>query len=63
VSCDGCATGLTATVTFLASDPEFTPPIIYSRDERKRLVFLTEATMDQQDDLLPGQPVSIELDK
>jgi len=63
VSCDGCAGGLTATVTFLASDPEFTPPIIYSRDERKRLVFLTEATMDQQDDILPGQPVSIELEK
>lgn len=63
VSCDGCAAGLTATVTFLASDPQFTPPIIYSRDERKRLVFLTEATMDQQDDILPGQPVSIELEK
>ncbi len=59
VSCDGCAAGLTATVSFFASDPQFTPPIIYSRDERSRLVFLTEAVMDQPDGVRPGQPVSI----
>lgn len=59
VSCDGCATGLTATIDHFASDPQFTPPIIYSRDERSRLVFLTEAVMRQQTDVLPGQPVSI----
>jgi HlyD family secretion protein len=59
VSCDGCATGLTATIDHFASDPQFTPPIIYSRDERNRLVFLTEAVMDEQDGILPGQPVSI----
>jgi HlyD family secretion protein len=59
VSCDGCASGLTATISHFASDPQFTPPIIYSRDERNRLVFLTEATMDQQSAVLPGQPVSV----
>ena len=59
VSCDGCASGLTATIDHFASDPQFTPPIIYSRDERSRLVFLTEAVMDRQDGVLPGQPVSI----
>lgn len=59
VSCDGCAAGLTATVDHFASDPQFTPPIIYSRDERHRLVFLTEATMVEQNGVLPGQPVSI----
>jgi HlyD family secretion protein len=59
VSCDGCASGLTATIDHFASDPQFTPPIIYSRDERQRLVFLTEAMMDQQNGILPGQPVSI----
>ena len=61
VSCDGCASGLTATVSHFASDPQFTPPIIYSRDERSRLVFLTEAVLDQQNTVLPGQPVSIGL--
>jgi HlyD family secretion protein len=59
VSCDGCGEGLTATVDHFASDPQFTPPIIYSRDERHRLVFLTEATMTEQNGVLPGQPVSI----
>ena len=54
-------TGLTATISHFASDPQFTPPIIYSRDERNRLVFLTEATMEQQNAILPGQPVSIGL--
>ncbi len=59
VSCDGCASGLTATIDHFASDPQFTPPIIYSRDERSRLVFLTEAVMDEENAVRPGQPVSI----
>jgi HlyD family secretion protein len=61
VSCDGCADGLTATITYFSSSPEFTPPIIYSRDERNRLVFHIEATMDQQAGILPGQPVTVRL--
>ena len=59
VSCDGCAAGLTASISRFASDPQFTPPIIYLRDERSRLSFLTEATLDQQNAVRPGQPVSI----
>ena len=60
VTCDGCTTGLTATISHFASDPQFTPPIIYSRDERNRLVFETEAVLTQQNGILPGQPVTIE---
>lgn len=59
VSCDGCPAGLTATVSFFASDPQFTPPVIYSRDERQRLSFLAEATLDGGA-LHPGQPVTLE---
>lgn len=59
VSCDGCPAGLTATVSFFASDPQFTPPVIYSRDERQRLSFLAEATLDAGT-LHPGQPVTLE---
>ena len=59
VSCDGCPDGLTATVSFFASDPQFTPPVIYSRDERQRLSFLAEATLDAGT-LHPGQPVTLE---
>jgi HlyD family secretion protein len=61
VTCDGCPAGLRATVSYFASDPQFTPPVIYSRDERQRLVFLTEATMAADSAILPGQPVSIGL--
>jgi HlyD family secretion protein len=60
VGCDGCPSGLTAKLSWFASDPEFTPPIIYSRDERQRLTFLAEATLAADSALHPGQPVSVE---
>ncbi|HVW91960.1 MAG TPA: HlyD family efflux transporter periplasmic adaptor subunit [Devosia sp.] len=60
VSCDGCAADLTATISHFDSDPQYTPPVIYSRDERSRLVFRTEAILARQGSILPGQPVSVE---
>lgn len=60
VACDGCGDGLWATISYFASDPQFTPPVIYSRDERKRLSFLAEATLDPGSVLHPGQPVTLE---
>jgi HlyD family secretion protein len=60
LSCDGCPDTITATITRIASDPQFTPPIIYSRDQRSRLVFRAEALLDQSTTLLPGQPVTLE---
>ncbi|MBI1170733.1 HlyD family efflux transporter periplasmic adaptor subunit [bacterium] len=59
VTCDGCAGGL-ATVTRLASEPQYTPPILYSRDERGRLVFRAEALVEGVSGLQPGQPVTLE---
>lgn len=59
ISCDGCAADLHATVSFFASDPQFTPPVIYSRDERSRLTFLAEATLADGAVLHPGQPVTV----
>lgn len=59
VTCSACAPGLVARLRRIASQPEFTPPIIYSRDQRGRLVFLAEADLPQSLQLLPGQPVSI----
>jgi HlyD family secretion protein len=60
VTCDGCADGLTARLSYFASDPQFTPPVIYSREERIRLTFLAEATLENGTGLLPGQPVTVE---
>jgi HlyD family secretion protein len=59
LSCDGCAADLNVSATRLASDPQFTPPIIYSREERQRLVFRAEAELASGANLLPGQPVSL----
>ncbi len=61
VTCDGCAPGLTAKVTFIASSAEYTPPVIYSLDERAKLVFLIEARPEQPEKFRVGQPVTVTL--
>jgi HlyD family secretion protein len=58
-SCDGCAAGLTARIIYISSQPEFTPPIIYSRSSRDRLVFLVEALPGDPKGLTPGLPVDV----
>ncbi len=59
-SCDACAPGLTATVTRTASEPEYTPPIIYSQGARAKLVFLVEARPNDPSTLWPGLPIEVE---
>ena len=61
VTCDGCPAGLTAEITFLGREAEFTPPVIFSRDTREKLVFRAEADMtDAGAAALPlGQPVDV----
>jgi HlyD family secretion protein len=62
VACDGCPDELTARVTFLAGEAEFTPPVIFSRDTRGKLVFRAEAALEGPAAELPlGQPVDIAL--
>ena len=61
INCDGCAQGLIARVNFVSAQAEFTPPIIYSLEERARLVFRIEATPERPADMRVGQPVSIAL--
>jgi HlyD family secretion protein len=57
--CDGCPDGLAATVTYVSPRPEFTPPIIYSREARDRLVFMVEARPENGGRLVPGLPVDV----
>jgi HlyD family secretion protein len=61
VGCDGCPAGLHALVSFVATEAEFTPPVIYSRGSREKLVFRVEAKPDAADRLRlrPGQPVDV----
>jgi HlyD family secretion protein len=63
VTCDGCAPGITAKISFIARSSEFTPPVIYSMDERSKLVFLIEARTETPERLRVGQPVSVRLEQ
>ncbi len=58
VTCDGCV-GMDAEVIHIASEPQTTPPVIYSREERSRLVYLAKARLDASGTLQPGQPVTV----
>ncbi|MBI5102604.1 MAG: HlyD family efflux transporter periplasmic adaptor subunit [Nitrospirae bacterium] len=60
-SCDGCGKPMTALVSYISRQPEYTPPVIYSRDQRTRLVFLVEAIPGPEyaGRVNPGQPVDI----
>ena len=59
--CDACAPDLTAKISFIAPEAEYTPPVIYSREMRAKLVYLVEAKPSQPDALRPGQPVDVTL--
>jgi HlyD family secretion protein len=59
ITCDGCAAGLTASVTFIAQQEEFTPPVIFSNGSREKLVFKIEARVPSGLKLNPGQPVQV----
>jgi HlyD family secretion protein len=63
VSCDGCEKGLTAKISFIARSAEYTPPVIYSLDERAKLVYLIEARPEQPEKFRVGQPVTVTLAK
>lgn len=61
IRCDGCAAPVTAKITYVSNEAEFTPPVIYSNETRGKLVFLIEArpTADDAPKLRPGQPVEV----
>jgi len=61
VRCDGCAKAVVATVSYVSTEPEYTPPIIYSNETRAKLVFMIEARPDAEGAplLRPGQPVEV----
>ena len=61
VSCDGCGAPLGAAISFVSAQAEYTPPVLYSRDSRAKLVFMIEArpARDASLRLRPGQPVDV----
>ncbi|MDQ0141078.1 HlyD family secretion protein [Cupriavidus necator] len=61
VRCDGCTAPVAATISYVANEAEYTPPVIYSNETRRKLVFLVEARPSAADAtrLRPGQPVEV----
>ncbi len=63
VHCDGCGAEVAADLTFISNQVEYTPPVIYSNENRSKLVFLVIAkpAPDKAASLHPGQPVEVTL--
>ena len=63
VSFDGAAKSYSATVNYISTQAEFTPPVLYNRENRSKLVYMIEAKFSPADaaDLRPGQPVDVKL--
>lgn len=58
VRCDGCGKDVRARISYISDSPEFTPPVIYSLENRQKLVYLIEARPEGDQPLLkPGQIV------
>jgi HlyD family secretion protein len=61
VTCDNCSADLTAKIYFIATTAEYTPPVIYSLEERNKLVYLIQARPSRPDAMRVGQPISVYL--
>lgn len=62
-TCDGCKKHISATVSYISSRAEYTPPVIYSENSRNKLVYWIEAKIDPAVvlDMHPGEPVQVSL--
>ena len=63
IGCDGCGSAIPATVDYVSDKAEYTPPVLYSKENRGKLVFLVEAHPAVADaaKLKPGEPVDVTL--
>lgn len=61
LSCDGCGAPIPARITRIATQAEYTPPVIFSNAQRAKLVFMVEARPDVADGkrIKPGQPLDV----
>jgi HlyD family secretion protein len=59
--CDGCGAPMVATISHVSTQAEYTPPILYNRQSRAKLVVMVEARPATADAarLHPGQPVDV----
>ena len=63
VHCDGCGEPIAMKISYISPQAEYTPPVIYSKESRAKLVMMVEALPDIKDAarLHVGQPVDVSL--
>jgi HlyD family secretion protein len=63
IYCDGCSGNIPAKITYISDQAEYTPPVIYSNEQRSKLIYMIEAhpSPEQASRLHPGQPVEVRL--
>jgi len=59
---DGLREPFVGKVSFISPRAEYTPPVIYSRETRSKLVFMIEAVFDPKTAVIlhPGQPIDLQ---
>jgi HlyD family secretion protein len=60
IRCDGCPAPIEAKVSYVSNQAEYTPPVLFSKESRAKLMFLVEARLPGSN-LRPGQPVDVRL--
>jgi HlyD family secretion protein len=64
VTVDGVTTPFVGKVSYISPHAEYTPPVIFSRESRDKLVFMIESVFEPEIsvNLHPGQPVDVEFE-
>jgi HlyD family secretion protein len=64
VAVDGVRDPFIGKISYISPHAEYTPPVIYSRESRDKLVFMVEAVFDPATaaKLHPGQPVDVQFE-
>lgn len=57
--CDGCSVSNQAEIRYISPEAEFVPPVVYSRENRNKLVFRIKANIKNSAQFKPGQPVVV----
>lgn len=63
--CDSCSEKVAAKISYISPEAEYTPPVIYSKETRSKLMYLVRAKMplDVAAKFHPGQPIDVILDE
>jgi HlyD family secretion protein len=59
LNCEGCKVGEKATINYISPYAEYTPPLVFSRENNPKLVYKIHASLQNTTHFHPGQPVMV----